>query len=90
MNISVEISMYPLVQDYEPPILDFIQDLNQHKEILVQTNGMSTQVFGPYDLVMDVLKTDIKRAFEKSYGVSMVMKILNKDTSDTANREQNF
>jgi len=81
MKISVEISMYPLIADYEPPILDFIKDLNQHEGIEVQTNGMSTQIFGSYELVMDVLKNDIKTAFEKEHKVSMVLKILNLDVS---------
>lgn len=81
MKISVEISMYPLVADYEPPIADFIDDLKRHKDLEVKTNGMSTQIFGAYDLVMDVLKEDIKTAFEKEHKVSMVLKILNLDTS---------
>ncbi len=81
MKISVEISMYPLTQNYEPPILAFLEDLNLHKGIEVQTNGMSTQLFGDYDIVMGILTKDIKTAFEKEDKISMVMKILNLDTS---------
>ncbi len=82
MKISVEISMYPLVPEYAPPILNFLEDLNSHEEVEVRTNGMSTQLFGDYDVVMDVLKKDIKSAFGKGNNVSMVMKILNLDTSE--------
>lgn len=81
MNISIEISMYPLNEDYETPILEFINALNKHEGIVVKTNGMSTQLFGPYDLLMDVLKKDVKTAFSQGDKVSMVMKILNVDTS---------
>jgi len=38
MNISVEISMYPLTTNYESPILQFIEKVNQHPDIKVMTN----------------------------------------------------
>lgn len=81
MKVSIEISMYPLTNHYEPPILDFLADLNLQESIEVRTNGMSTQLFGDYDLLMDVLKKDIKTAFQGEHKVSMVLKILNLDTS---------
>ena len=64
MEISVEISKYPLADDYIPYIKDFIDRLNAVEGISVVTNTMSTQVFGDYDLVMDNLKTEIKRSWE--------------------------
>ena len=64
MEISVEISKYPLADDYIPYIKDFIDRLNAVEGISVVTNTMSTQVFGDYDLVMDTLKTEIKRSWE--------------------------
>ena len=64
MEISVEISKYPLADDYIPYIKDFIDRLNAVDGISVVTNTMSTQVFGDYDLVMDTLKTEIKRSWE--------------------------
>ena len=56
MNTSVEISYYPLNVEYIPPIKSFIDRLNSYKEISVQTNGMSTQVFGQYFDVMKYYK----------------------------------
>ena len=60
MQLSVEISKYPLNENYIPAIQGFIDRLNTHKSITVLTNTMSTQVFGDFDDVMKLIK--------KSYG----------------------
>ncbi len=78
MKISVEISFYPLVKPYVPPIKDFIERLNLHQGIVVKTNGMSTQIFGEYDLVMDILRAEIAKSFEQPYS-AFVFKIINAD-----------
>lgn len=78
MNTSVEISYYPLKEEFIPPIQDFIDRLNQHHELKVQTNGMSTQVFGKYKDVMAVLTREIEKSFEIPHSV-FVMKIINAD-----------
>lgn len=44
MNVTVEISMYPLTSDYLRGIVDFIEALNSHPELEVLTNPTSTQV----------------------------------------------
>ncbi len=81
MKTSIELSMYPLKEHYEAPILDFINRLHQHPELEVRTNGMSTQVFGAYDQVMPILQKEIKTSFEADIPMSIVCKILNVDTS---------
>ncbi len=78
MNISVEMSYYPLNEEYIPPIKSFIDRLNTHPELKVKTNGMSTQVFGSYDDVYDILKKEIKKSFELPHSV-FVMKVINAD-----------
>ena len=78
MNTSVEISYYPLNVEYIPPIKDFIERLNGHKEIKVQTSGMSTQVFGKYVDVMRILTNEIQKSFELPHSV-FVLKIINAD-----------
>lgn len=79
MKISIEISMYPLEQNYIPPIQSFIDELNTHPEIKVKTNSMSTQVFGEYDDIMEAIKTSTLNAFGASNKVVMVMKMINSD-----------
>ena len=77
MNISVEISMYPLTKNYESPIIEFIEKLNGHRDIKIITNSMSTQIFGEYEAVMKILTPEIKAAFLKEPTTIMVMKIIN-------------
>jgi len=81
MKASVEISMYPLNAEYGTPILKFIKRLNQHEGLTVQTNNMSTQIFGEYDLLMAALTKEMKHSFEKGETVVMVMKVANLDLS---------
>jgi len=78
MNISVEISYYPLRDEFIPPIKSFIDRLHKHAEIRVQTNGMSTQVFGKYFEVMEILTKEIHAAFELPHSV-FILKIINAD-----------
>jgi uncharacterized protein YqgV (UPF0045/DUF77 family) len=65
LQLSVEISKYPLADDYIPAIKDFIDRLQAIEGLSVVGNTMSTQVFGDYDLVMDTLKEEIRRSYEQ-------------------------
>jgi len=65
MEISVEISKYPLADDYIPAIKSFIDRLNQVEGLTIVTKTMSTQVFGDYDLVMDTLKEEMRLSWEQ-------------------------
>ncbi len=80
MNISVDISYYPLGREHIPPILEFIERLKSHRQFLVRTNGLSTQVFGEFDEVMDVIKEEIRKSFELPNAV-FVIKMVNVDQS---------
>ena len=79
MKISIEISMYPLNEDFGKPILDFINRLKSHSNLSVKTNSMSTQVFGEYEDVMTVLKSEMEPVFAEKMKTVMVMKIINAD-----------
>ncbi|OQA02081.1 MAG: hypothetical protein BWY70_00145 [Bacteroidetes bacterium ADurb.Bin408] len=79
MKTSVEISMYPLSEEYEGLILDFISRLNKHNGITTITNGMSTQVFDTFDTVMAAITTEIKADFKKGKTMIFVMKCVNAD-----------
>ncbi len=76
MKVSIEISMYPLHKDYEASILDFIKRLHSHDFLRVETNGMSTQVFGEFDQTMNAVQQEIKASYEKEDKVAYIMKIL--------------
>ena len=81
MKASIEISMYPLDQDYGNQILAFIKSLNTHPELEVRTNSMSTQIFGEYDILLDLMKKEIKTIFSTTNTTVMVLKIVNQDLS---------
>jgi uncharacterized protein YqgV (UPF0045/DUF77 family) len=76
MDIGVEISLYPLNQQYIPPIQDFIDRLNADHRLKVVTNSMSTQVFGDYDAVMQALSRELRPTFEDNEKAVFVMKVL--------------
>lgn len=79
MKTSVEISMYPLNREYGTPILKFIERLRQHEELEVQSNNMSTQIFGEFDKLMSILTKEMKQSFQEEDTVVMVMKVVNLD-----------
>ena len=55
-KVSVEVTLYPLRGDYIPPIDAFIDRVKQVDRVEVRCTDLSTQVFGDYDLVMDLLR----------------------------------
>jgi uncharacterized protein YqgV (UPF0045/DUF77 family) len=65
MQISVEISKYPLADDYIPAIKAFIDRLHAIDGLTLVTNTMSTQVFGEHELVMDTLKAEMLRSWQE-------------------------
>ena len=85
MKCSVEISMYPLHKNYKPLIIDFIKKLRSYPQIKITTNGMSTQLFGNYDLVMSILNTEIGIAFKDNKSIVFNIKIVNSDLQEIPN-----
>jgi uncharacterized protein YqgV (UPF0045/DUF77 family) len=63
MIATIEISMYALSDNYAERVIDFIQRVKKYDGIKTEVNGLSTQLFGEYDLLMDVLKNEIKTDF---------------------------
>ena len=64
MDIGVEISLYPLQADFVPVIHEFLERVNRTGALRVVTNSMSTQIFGPFDAVMQVLREELRTTFE--------------------------
>ena len=63
MDVGVEISLYPLHQQYLGPIKDFIERINAEGDLRIITNSMSTQIFGDYDTVMQRLVREVRTSF---------------------------
>ncbi|MCH9660661.1 MAG: thiamine-binding protein [Bacteroidetes bacterium] len=81
MNISVELTLTPLQDDFEPAIIDFIKALRA-SGLKVLENPLSTQVYGSYDEVMTVLTTEMKIALEALDNGLFYMKIVTSNRSD--------
>jgi uncharacterized protein YqgV (UPF0045/DUF77 family) len=77
MLVAVDISLYPLTEDFIPPIQDVIDRLNAYESLEVVTNPMSTQIRGEYADVMDALRNEIETSFEQNPKAVFAMKILN-------------
>jgi uncharacterized protein YqgV (UPF0045/DUF77 family) len=78
MRVAVDISMYPLTGDYRVPIQAFIDRLNTHAGLLVRTNALATQIWGPLDQVMAVLTEEMSRSAAAAGAPQLVfvMKVL--------------
>ena len=78
MRSAVEISMYPLTGEYRPPIQAFIDRLNTHPGLMVRTNALATQIWGPLDQVMAILTQEIARSAAAADAPQLVfvMKVL--------------
>ncbi len=83
MNISVELTLTPLQDNYEPAIIDFIKKLRA-SGLTILENPLSTQVYGEYDRVMAVLNTEMKTALESVERGLLYIKIVKSDRSDYA------
>lgn len=76
MQISIEMSLYPLTADYIPAIQGFIDRLNAVPGLRVETNTMSTQVFGEYDLVFGTVQRELKAVYASGQIAVLVTKFL--------------
>ena len=80
MHISVELTLSPLEDSFEGHIINFIKKLRA-SGLTVLENPLSTQIYGEYDEVMQVLGTEIKTAFELMDKGLLYMKIVKSDRS---------
>ena len=81
MNISVELTLTPLQDDYEPAIKNFIKNLRASGFTIIE-NPLSTQVYGEYDQIMGMLTLEMKIALEAVERGIMFIKIVKSDRSD--------
>ena len=83
MNITVDISMYPLDADYKPAIKSFIRELRKHDGLTLVTNQMSTQINGEYDAVMAAINNCIRDSMQQQDKVVFVARYLSADLDIT-------
>ena len=76
MEISVDISMYPLQSEYEAPISAFIEKLKQEPTVKVSCNELSTQLHGDYRIIMKMLEDEIYSVFKEIPDSIFVLKFV--------------
>ncbi|WP_299259639.1 hypothetical protein [uncultured Aquimarina sp.] len=81
MQISIELTLTPLQNDFEKHIIRFIKELRA-SEFTILENPLSTQVYGEYDKVMPFLTSEIKKAFGDMEHVLVYMKMVKSNRSD--------
>ncbi len=81
MKVSLDVSLYPLHEDYKKDIKKFIKKISKNETLDVVTNGLSTQVFGEYDQVMGTIQKELKKTFDSEEKFSVIMKMMNTDRS---------
>jgi uncharacterized protein YqgV (UPF0045/DUF77 family) len=86
MRISVDISLYPLTQNYVEPILAFIDQLETNPKLIVKRNSLSTQVFGEYRDVMDMMDNQIELVFNQLPESVFVLKMIGTDRADVVDK----
>ncbi|MBO1923553.1 hypothetical protein [Thiomicrorhabdus sp. 6S3-12] len=59
MNVSVDISLYPLKSSYREPIKEFIDRLSSYTDLEISYGSMSTVVYGDYAEIMSMLEKEI-------------------------------
>ncbi len=81
MKISVELTLTPLQDNFEEPIINFIKKLRA-SGLTILENPLSTQVYGDYDKVMQLVTSEVKEAFQNIDNGLLQMKIVKTDRSD--------
>jgi hypothetical protein len=86
VDIGIEISLYPLTGEAIPLIHDFIGRLQRHASLRLpggfkmESNSMSTQVFGRFEEVLGLLQQELKATFEQlgtqGHTAAAVMKVV--------------
>jgi len=78
MKTTVEISLYKLQEEnskdnYKVIVKDFLNKIN-NKNLEIETNGLSSIIYGDYSDIMELLNTEVKSFLEKHRSV-FVLKI---------------
>ena len=70
MQLTADISMYPLREDFIPPIDGFIEKIQQYDDLIVFRSPTSTVVQGDYDYTMKAVQDTIA-ACNKAFGLAV-------------------
>ncbi len=80
MNISAELTLLPLKNDFKPIIKKFIKSLRNSKLKIIK-NPLSTHVYGEYDIIINLLETEVKKVFTKNESIMIFLRLVKGDKS---------
>ena len=72
MQLTAELSLYPLRQDYIPVIQAFIGRMREYEDIQIVTNAMSTQICGDYERVFTLVQAELAQSY-REYGKQVLV-----------------
>lgn len=87
MQASIDISMYPLTEQYCQPIIDFIDALEKQPNVRIARNAMSTQIFGEYKVLMNALTSEVEFVLQNNPKTIFIIKLMGTDRSKSNIRE---
>ena len=65
MQLTAELSLYPLSENYIEIVLSFIAELEKEEGLIIRRNAMSTQISGDSERVMTSIEAILCRSFER-------------------------
>ena len=80
MKVSVELTLAPLKNNYVPTIKSFIKKLRKLR-VTINETPLSTQIYGEYDEIMNIIIPVIRKTFEDEDAVMLHIKIIKGDRS---------
>ena len=76
MNLSIELTAYPLEDEYLPVVEKYIKHLRSYKNIKIEVFPTCSVLFGKHDDVMEALSSSIKWSVENKNKVVFISKFL--------------
>ena len=76
MDLSIELTAYPLEEKYLPIIEDYIEHLKSYKNVIIKTFPTCSVIYGQHDDVIKVLSSSIKWSVENHNKVIFITKFL--------------
>ena len=80
MHISVESTLTPLQDDYEPAMVNFIKNL-KNPGLDVKENPLHTQIYNDYNQVLSILQKEMEKALVAMERGLFYIKIVKSDRS---------
>lgn len=75
MRITVELSLYPLAENYAALIKDFLTRLKTYEDLDIITNATSTHIAGEHCYIFEALSKEMETTFSSGHNI-FVMKVL--------------